>query len=225
MITHTPDKFKRGQFLYSKCIIKNVLSTQQWKNPLEEKKFSIQFDPQTYNYNDYRNARCRAFLYYPEAHSCFFNFHDNCPTNFPIWFYHWWTWFGASPSILPPKAKTGGGCWIKSTVTMERYMRKVQFFKQFNIAWLFYWKYRLHQYFQDFFPLSLVCIYEIKWWNEFKVKLCGQENVEHFCKTKTKKFTIHNLHLFKKKASIEPSTPVKKEGSSSSSKSKTKGLT
>ena len=103
-------------------------------------------------------------------------------------------------------------------------MHKVQFFRQFNIAWFFCWKYILHQFFQDFFPLSLVRIYETKWWNEFKVKLRGQENVEHFCKIKTKKFTLHKLHLFEKKASIKPSTLVKKEGSSSLSKSKTNGL-
>jgi len=110
MITYTPDKFNPGQFLYSECIIKNVLSIRQWKNPFEERNFSIQFDPKTYNYNDYSNAWYRAFLYYPEAHSWFFNFHYNYPTSFLIWFYHWWTWFGASPSILPPKVKTGWEC-------------------------------------------------------------------------------------------------------------------
>jgi len=68
MITHTPDKFNPCQFLYSKCIIKNILSTHQWKNPFEKRKFSIQYDPQTFNYNDYKNAWYRAFLDYLEAH-------------------------------------------------------------------------------------------------------------------------------------------------------------
>jgi len=90
IITHTPDKFNPGQYLYSKCIIKNVLNTQQWKNPFEERKFSITFDPPTFNYNDHRNAWYRAFLYYPDVHSWFFNFHDSCPNSFPVWFYHRW---------------------------------------------------------------------------------------------------------------------------------------
>jgi len=44
-ITHTIDKFNPGQIMYSKCIIKNVLNAQQWKNPYEERKFSVTFTP------------------------------------------------------------------------------------------------------------------------------------------------------------------------------------
>jgi len=51
-----------------------------------------------------------------------------------------------------------------------------------------------------------------------------QRECELFCKSKTKKFTLHNLHLVEKKAIIEAPTPTKKESSSSSTKSKTKGL-
>ena len=36
IITHTPNKFNPGQILYSKCIIKNVINAQQWKNSFEE---------------------------------------------------------------------------------------------------------------------------------------------------------------------------------------------
>jgi len=39
IITHTPNKFNPGQYLCSK----NILNTQQWKNPFEERKFSITF--------------------------------------------------------------------------------------------------------------------------------------------------------------------------------------
>ena len=53
-ITHTYDKINLGHILFSKCIIRQVLSTQQWKNPFEEKSFSIQYTPQTYDCNDYR---------------------------------------------------------------------------------------------------------------------------------------------------------------------------
>jgi len=51
-ITHTFDKYRPAQILYSKCIIRDVFTAQQWKNPFEERKFSITFDPLTYNYND-----------------------------------------------------------------------------------------------------------------------------------------------------------------------------
>jgi len=47
------DKYNPQQILYSKCIIRDVITAQEWKNPFEERKFSIAFNPQTYNYNDY----------------------------------------------------------------------------------------------------------------------------------------------------------------------------
>ena len=71
-ITHTPDKFNPSQISYSKCIIKNVLNAQQWKNPFEERKFSVTSTPQTFNYHDYKNAWYRTFLLQPNVHSWFF---------------------------------------------------------------------------------------------------------------------------------------------------------
>jgi len=107
---------------------------------------------------------------------------------------------------------------------MEPYMKEVQFFRQLNVAWIFCWEYQLHQYLPAPFPLSLVRIYKVKWWNEFKSSLCGKENVEYFCQTNTKKFTLHNLQRFEKQTKVEPSTPTKRVSSSSSTKSKAKGL-
>jgi len=107
-------------------------------------------------------------------------------------------------------------------------MKDVQFFKQFNVAWIFSWEYRLQPFLPNPYPLSLVRIYKVKWWLEFKTRLCGKENVEHFCRTNKKKFTLHNLHLFEKTKAIAPATPSKKEkkeqSSSSSTKTKSKGL-
>jgi len=71
--------------------------------------------------------------------------------------------------------------------------------------------------------LSLVWIYKVKWWTEFKSRLCGKENIDYFCKTNKKKFTLHNLDLFEK-TKLAPATPTKKESSSSSTKTKAKGL-
>ena len=176
-ISHTFDKMNPGHILFSKCIIRQVLSTQQWKDPFEEKKFSIPYTPQTFDYNDYRMAWFRAFLHRPETHSWFFNFHDNCPTQFPIWFYYWWTWFGCSLSVLPIEAQGGWDFWDKNVSSMEAYTKEVQFFRIFNIAWIFCWEYRLQNYLQNSFPLSLVRVYKVKWWNEFKTKLYCSENI------------------------------------------------
>ena len=41
IITHTPDKFNPGQILYSKCITKHVLNSQQWKIHLKNANFQL----------------------------------------------------------------------------------------------------------------------------------------------------------------------------------------
>lgn len=223
-ISHTYDKINTNHILFSKCIIKQVLSAKQWKDPFEERLFSIPFAPQTFDYNDYRMAWFRAFLFQLDTHSWFYNCHDSCPLQFPIWFYYWWTWFGCSLSVLPTEAQGGWNFWEKNMNSLGVYTKEVQFFRIFNVAWIFCWEYRLQIFLKNSFPLSLVRVYKIKWWNEFKTKLCGSENVEHSCRTKTKRFTLHNLHTFDGQTGIGPSTPRKKD-SPASSKSKTKGLT
>jgi len=224
-ITHTYDKLNPGHILFSKRIIRQVLSTQQWKNPFEEKSFSIQYSPLAYDYNDYRMAWFWAFPNYPETHSWFLNFHDNCPTKFPIWFYYWWTWFGCSLSALPVEAQRGWDFWEKNVSSLDAYTKEVQFFRTFNIAWILSWEYRLQNYLKNSFPLSLVWVYKVKRWNEFRTKLCCSENVEHYCRTRTKKFTLHNLHTFEKqKEAIGPSAPQKNASLTTSTKPRVKGL-
>jgi len=160
-ITRTFDKYHPAQILYSKCIIRSILNSQQWKNPFEERKFSIAFTPQTFNYNDYKNAWYRAFFIQPNVHS-WFNFHEHCSNTFPVWFYHWWTMFGCIPIIFSSEAKEGWDYWSQATSTMEPYMKDVQFFRQFNMAWIFSWEYRLQNFLPIPYPLYLARVYKIK---------------------------------------------------------------
>jgi len=125
------------------------------------------------------------------------------------------------------EAHEGWTHWNQTATNIELYMRDVQFFKQFNVAWIFSWEYRLQHFLPHPYPLSLVRIYKVKWWSEFKTRLCSKENVDHFCKTGKRKFTLHNLHLFEKAKA--PVTTLKKDvkqeqSSSSSTKTKKKGL-
>jgi len=130
--------------------------------------------------------------------------------------------------VLRIEAREGWDFWSQATLTIEPYTKDVQFFRQFNVARVFSWEYCLQNFLSTSYPLSLVRIYKIKWWPEFKTKLCDRENVEHFCRTNKKKFTLHNLHMFEKTKALAPATPSKKEkkdhSSSSSTKTKTKGL-
>jgi len=135
--------------------------------------------------------------------------------------------FGCLTILLPTEAKEGWDYWSQVSTNMDLYMKDVQFFKQFNVAGKFSWEYRLQPFLPNPYPLSLVRIYKVKWWSEFKTRLCSKENVEYFWKHGKRKFTLHNLHLFEKAQA--PATPSKKEvkqenSSSSSTKTKNKGL-
>jgi len=135
--------------------------------------------------------------------------------------------FGCSPSVLPCEDKEDSDFWIADTPTYEAYTKKVQFFRIFNIAWIFCWEYRYHNYLLNLFPLSIVRIHKVRWWTEYKTKLYGKENVEYFCRTKTKNYTVQNIHTFDKiiEPAPKPYTPTKMEVSSSSTKSKSKEVT
>jgi len=95
--------------------------------------------------------------------------------------------FGCSSLVFPSKDKEGWDFWITNTPTYEAYTKEVRFFRTFNISWIFCWEYRYQNYLFNSFPLSIVWIYKVRWWNEYKTMLCRKENVEYFCKTKTKK--------------------------------------
>jgi len=45
------------------------------------------------------------------------------------------------PIVFPSEANWD--YWSQATSTMEPYMKDVQFFNQFNVAWIFYWEYIL----------------------------------------------------------------------------------
>jgi len=124
-LTHTFDKYHPVQILYSKCIIKSVLNAQQWKDPFQERKFSITYTPQTFNYVDYKMAWYRTLLLQPNVHSWVFNFHEQCQNNFSVWFYRWWTMFGCTPMVLPMEAREGWDFWSQATLTIEPYMKDV----------------------------------------------------------------------------------------------------
>ncbi|KAK9739978.1 hypothetical protein RND81_03G001700 [Saponaria officinalis] len=78
-----------GKISYSKIIINKVNSSDDWIEPFAEKDFSMRFIPQTYSYNDYKNAWSRALLLEDFDHSWFITFNKLCPQRFPIWFYQW----------------------------------------------------------------------------------------------------------------------------------------
>lgn len=227
-ITHNRDADFR--ITHSKCTIRNILGTSQWKDPFEDKTFTKSFQPQHYNYIDYRMAWFKAFLLYPDRHSWFFNFHDNCPKDFPIWFYQWWLSFGGSTKVLPQAAAEGWKLWATEARDIKPYQREVQFFRTFNVAWIFGWEYQIYQYLPIPLPMLLVGFYKVKWWEKYNTLLCDADNVAHFSKTGKKKITFFNLKdvTIQKKVAC-PSQPLPRlknkqsESSSDSRRTSNKG--
>ena len=228
-ITHTRDEHNPNFIMFSKCIIRRVLTSRDWKEPFADRNFSKPNHPQSYNYNDYKMAWFRTFLFRPETHSCVFNFHDSCQTTFPVWFYHWWLWFDNTPAILPLEGKMGWDYWVSHTPNIEPYMKEAPFFRTFNVAWIFCWEYQFQHFLQPSFPLSVVRIYKVRWCNDFKIILCGKENVTHFLSTNTKIDTLFNLAQIEappKQPALAQPTPSKMETSSSTKRSShSSGLT
>ncbi|KAK9665587.1 hypothetical protein RND81_14G121500 [Saponaria officinalis] len=104
-----------GKISYSKIIINKVNSSDDWIEPFAEKDFSKRFIPQTYSYNDYKNAWSRALLLEDFDHSWFITFNKLCPQRFPIWFYQWWYLFGPDQAIYPPICTKGFETFVAQT--------------------------------------------------------------------------------------------------------------
>ena len=62
---------------YSKCKILKVLNENDWdQNIFTHKRFSEKFDPQTFDYFDYKNVWYHTFCIRPNSHSWFFNWDE-----------------------------------------------------------------------------------------------------------------------------------------------------
>jgi hypothetical protein len=99
LLTHNKCKWDSSRTVFSKCVIKNVISPLQWNgSPWDQRKFSQTFSPPSYNYYDYQNAWYNAFYFQNDRfqHSWFFYFEKHLEIqNHPAWFHHWWFQFGS----------------------------------------------------------------------------------------------------------------------------------
>ena len=63
---------------YSKCKILKILTEKDWdQNPFTHKRFSQMFDPQTFDFYDYKNVWYNTFCIRPNSHSWFFKWGEN----------------------------------------------------------------------------------------------------------------------------------------------------
>jgi len=99
-------KADEGNIQLSKIKILQVLTPQEWNQPLHNKKsFSRMFDSQQYSYYDYMDAWTNILFVNREKHSWFIWFKKGVSLKFPRWFefIKWFVNFGPLHSIFPTK--------------------------------------------------------------------------------------------------------------------------
>ena len=157
---------------YSKCKILKVLNEKEWdQNIFTHKRFSEKFDPQTFDFYDYKNAWYHTFCIRPNSHSWFFNWDENMQKSFPNWFQEWWLFMGATPNIFCPEiqksfeyVKANSDSFFSSGNSYSLF-----FCAQFRIPWILCWDFCSHQSHPSPFPKYLAREFKIKWWAAFKI--------------------------------------------------------
>ena len=72
---------------YSKCKILKIIYENDWEqNLFTHKRLFPSFEPQIFDYIDYKNAWFNTFFVKPFSHSWFFNWGEKPQTYFPNWF-------------------------------------------------------------------------------------------------------------------------------------------
>ncbi len=90
------------KFSHSKIKICKVLTLSDWgQDPYTEKMFPYSYIPNTFSYDDYRDAWYNILYYSNMSHSWFIHFSHTCHGPFPAWFLRWWEIVGPIIDILP----------------------------------------------------------------------------------------------------------------------------
>ena len=157
---------------YSKCKIQKVLNEKDWdQNIFTHKKFSQNFDPQTFDYYDYKNAWFHAFCVRPSTHSWFFNWDEKIQKSFPNWFQEWWLLMGATSEIFCPEIKKSYEFYKSNSDSFfpSGNSYSLLFCAQFRIPWILCWDFCSHHFQPSPFPKYLAREFKIKWWAAFKL--------------------------------------------------------
>lgn len=98
------DKSDPDSIAYSKFTIKKILSPFNW--PVDHLKtpanFSKRFNPQTYNWYDYKNTWVNFLYVRPTTHTWFVKcFSKVVASTILRWFYKRWSCFGGNKQFMP----------------------------------------------------------------------------------------------------------------------------
>ena len=150
---------------YSKCKILKVLNEKDWdQNPFTHKRFSENFDPQTFDFYDYKNAWFNTFCIRPSSHSWFFNWGAKMQRSFPNLFQEWWLFIGATPNIFCPEISKSFEYFKANSESFFPFGNSYSLFfcAQFRIPWILCWDFCSHHFSPSPFPQHLAREFKIK---------------------------------------------------------------
>ena len=150
---------------YSKCKILKVLNEKDWdQNPFTHKRFSENFDPQTFDFYDYKNAWFNTFCIRPSSHSWFFNWGAKMQRSFPNLFQEWWLFMGATPNIFCLEISKSFEYFKANSESFFPFGNSYSLFfcAQFRIPWILCWDFCSHHFSQSPFPQHLAREFKIK---------------------------------------------------------------
>ena len=158
------------------------------------KRFSIDFEPQTFSYWDYREAWYRAFWYKNSSgrHSWMFYFKRNTIFKFPYWFSTWWQYFGAIPEIFPSEVQKGFELFIKHTRLAEEefaFQKTLLFCSKFFLSWISLWEFVFIGNTPPL-PCTLGKVFKVKWWDDSDASGAYPSQVQNWLNQKTQ-FPAH----------------------------------
>ena len=151
---------------YSKCKILKVLNEKDWnQNIFTHKRFSEHFDPQSFDFYDYKNAWYHVFCIRPNSHSWFFNWNEKIQKIFPNWFQEWWLFMGATPNIFCPEISKSYEYFKSNCESFFPPGNSYSLFfcSQLRIPWILCWDFCSHHSYPSPFPQYLAREFKIKW--------------------------------------------------------------
>jgi hypothetical protein len=182
--THKYVVGKTNEIQYSKAIIKEIISSENWgTHPLRTRTMFLKPATNTranaisYNYWDYVQAWTNIFYYQngEKRHSWFFKLCTNLmANNVPNWFVEWWGKFGPGENVFPESIQKE----IKPFCQYHPQLRGSQpegksflfFMIEMSIPWIWRWDVELRQ--NNIGLPILARTFHYKWWTR------GMDNEE-----------------------------------------------
>ncbi|PIN12148.1 hypothetical protein CDL12_15245 [Handroanthus impetiginosus] len=140
---------KNKDIIFSKFLIKKVLTLQEWGIGFSAPRYLTQYQhqPKSFIYLDYTFAWEEGLLYENslKRHSCWFK----------SWFFRW----GANPIVFPKNVAKFWDTFKKFTI-------------YYDIPWILKWNYRIFSKIEKKFSIQMTEPYlfrqnYLKWWNKF----------------------------------------------------------